>query len=79
MDLRHVVVEVRHVQQRGGGLADGARHAGVGMTERGDGQAGAEVEVLAAVGVPHAHAIASHEHEGGAGYVRHQIGRRRLE
>ena len=61
VDLRGRVIEVRHVEQRRRRFLDGARHARMTVTERGHGDPGPEVEVLAAVRVPHAHPVAAHQ------------------
>ncbi len=55
--------DVRDVQKRGGRLADGAGDHGMAVTERGDGDAGGEVEVFTPIGIPHAGALAAHEED----------------
>src|SRR5207253_2289266 len=61
VDLGRRVEQVRHVQQRPRRLLDGAGHAGMAVPERHDREPRREVEVLPAVGVPHAQALAADE------------------
>ena len=54
---------VRHVPQRARLLVERADHRRVAMPERGHGDAAREVDVHAALLVPHARALAAHRHE----------------
>src|SRR5262245_43089876 len=69
VDLRRRVIEVGDVQERRRRLLDGAGHSWMAVPQRGDRDARAEVQVLAALRVPDAHAVASHENDRGAAAV----------
>jgi hypothetical protein len=58
---RLAVEEVADVQQARGLLLDGRHDGRMAVAERGDGQAGLEVEVLGAVGVPQPCPLPAHE------------------
>src|SRR5439155_1742202 len=71
--LHRAQVVVGHVleagQERRRRLLDGPGHARMAVPQRGHGDAGAEVEVFAPVGIPYADAFAAHEHDGRPGAV----------
>ncbi len=64
MDLLRDVEQVGHVQQRGRLLAHGPHHLGVTVAQGRHRDPAGEVEILPAVGVPHARAIPSDEASG---------------
>src|SRR5262249_5331139 len=67
------VEDVRYVEQGRGLLAERADHLGMAVTERGDGDAAREVEILLAVGVPNPRTLASHQGDGLPLRERHEM------
>ena len=61
--LHVVVVEVRHVEERARLVGERVGNRRMRVTERRDREAAEEVEVLLALAVPEAHALAAHERD----------------
>jgi hypothetical protein len=64
--------QVGHVQERPGLLRQRVGHRRMGVAQRRDGQAGEEVEVAPAVGVPQLAPLPTHELHGGRAIGGHE-------
>ena len=54
--------EVGHVTEGGDLAGDRRQHSGMRVAQRGDREAGQQIQVPAAVGIPHVRALTAHEH-----------------
>ena len=63
LPLQRVIEQVRRVEERRGLIRDRAGEPGVRVAERRDADAREQVQVLAALGVPQAHALAADQRD----------------